>query len=316
MSGIVYNLIIFHVPEAQSIGDFMTIRNLMARVAPDIDVLIVSPEIAVAPDFWSRTAERPTLLFAPLGPPLARPVDPAIRGARACGQRLGKLAEVELLAKAGILVPRTEKIVPDTKLDEREWGPLVVVKPNTSSGGKGVRLERTKDVRWFDPRIYPRKDPRRGADMLAQQYIDTGPRAWYYRVFTVLGRAIYSNISMSDEEDIVPDVVNSKSIDSKIAPNKGLRTITMSNDEEVISLGETVHRKFPLVPSMGIDIIRERETGRLFVLEINTGGMTWHLSSSLGISQQKMYGVDYYGQFDALQRIADALIEATRKFAV
>jgi len=66
---------------------------------------------------------------------------------------------------------------------------------------------------------------------------------------------------------------------------------------------------------MGIDIIRDKDTGRLFALEFNSGGRVWHLSSHHGLEHQHEFGLDYYGQFNALDTITDALIEATRNLA-
>lgn len=54
---------------------------------------------------------------------------------------------------------------------------------------------------------------------------------------------------------------------------------------------------------------------RLFVLEYNSTGRIWHLSSEHGVGQQQDHGVDCYGQFDALNTIADALIDVTRQRA-
>jgi len=305
-----YNLILFHIP--QCISDFWTVKNMMAGQAPDIEVHCIARGDTVAPDFWSRVGERPTLLFSPLKIPASQ----GVRGTRMDNTLIGKLAEMEMLAKAGVPIPPAEKIVPDTMLDESEWGSFVVVKPDTSGGGKGVRLERTKDVRWFDPRIYPANDPRRGTDMLAQRYVYTGPHGQCYRVFTVLGRVIYSIVSTATIETPRPDPANKDATDIGIAVNKNNRIIKHNYDEEVLALGESVHHKFPRFPSLGIDIIREYETGRLFVLELNSGGGTWHLSTQFGLHQQRTHGLVHYGQFNALQRITDALIETTRKLAV
>jgi len=306
-----YNLILFHAP--QCISDFWTIKNMMAGQAPDIEVHCIARGDTVAPDFWSGVAERPTLLFSPLE---KIPVDHAVRGTQMHNTLLGKLAEMEMLAKAGVPILRTEKIVPDIVLDESEWGPFVVVKPDTTFGGKGVRLERTKEVRWFDPKIYPRNDSRRGTNMLVQRYVYTGLYAQCYRVFTVLGRVIYSIVSIATEVTPRPDPANKDATDIRIAVNRDKRVIKENYDEEVLALAESVHLKFPSLPSLGIDIIREHETGRLFVLEINAGGGTWHLSTQHGLMHQRTCGLDLYGQFNALQRITDALIDTTRKLAV
>jgi hypothetical protein len=70
---------------------------------------------------------------------------------------------------------------------------------------------------------------------------------------------------------------------------------------------------FVRVPCLGIDIIRERRTGELYVLEVNPGGNVWQLSSNFtktNWSEKDRAGA--YAQFDALDLAADLLIERTR----
>jgi glutathione synthase/RimK-type ligase-like ATP-grasp enzyme len=256
-------------------------------------------------------AARPTLLFSPQHLNL----DASIRGARIVSTPLGKLGEAELLSKEGLPVPRARKIEQNMVLDEKEWGPFVVVKPNNMAGGLGISLERTGEVRWVDPHLLPDGDPRRDT-MLAQQYVNTGAYLQCYRVFTVLGRVIYAIVSTATEALRIPDPAGKGPLNLQIAANGVKRIISQSDDHEVISLAARVHAKFPKLPNLGIDIVREQETGRLFILEINSRGTTWHLSSGHGLMHQRTYGLNFYGQFNALQTITEALIDATRKFAV
>jgi len=307
-----YNLIIFHTPTAEHISDFLTIRNMMAGRAPDIDVHIISRDTTIPPDFWTRAAELPTLIFSPL--PIK--LDPSIRGARMMSKYLPKLEELELFAKAGFPVPRTKKIMPETVLDESEWGPFVVVKPNEGRGGRDIRLRRTKDVRYFNPMYWPKRDPRHGIDMLAQQYVNTGPYSRSYRVFTVLGRIIYAITTTATQALPSPDPLSQEDTDINVTANGVERILELSSDQEVISLAESIHRSFPHIPTMGIDIIREHGTGKLFVLEMNSRGVTWHLSSDHGLFYQRKDGLNLYGQFNGLKVIAEALTDFTRRLAV
>jgi hypothetical protein len=89
------------------------------------------------------------------------------------------------------------------------------------------------------------------------------------------------------------------------------------DDEELVTLAERAHRlAFPDYPFLGFDLVRDAETGEAFVLEANTGGAVWHLSSKAGISLQKQHGLDLYRQFGALDRAAEGLVEVTRRRAV
>ena len=80
-------------------------------------------------------------------------------------------------------------------------------------------------------------------------------------------------------------------------------------------MGERAHEAFPECPVLGVDIIRESQTGRLYVLEVNPHGAVWHLSSPLSRKMDPNHVRDLYAQFNALDRAADILIEKARSAA-
>ena len=85
----------------------------------------------------------------------------------------------------------------------------------------------------------------------------------------------------------------------------------LANDQEILELGERVHRRFPMIPVLGQDIVRDIDTQELYVLELNTSGWTWHLSSNFGNRFRIQFKLDYYGQFNALEKITRALARST-----
>ncbi len=306
-----FNLVIYHRQHFQQIADFLTVRNMMIGRAPDIDVHIISQGATVPADFWPRLAERPTLIFSPLPVDL----DATARGARLVGHVQRKLKDIELLTGAGFPVPRTVRLLPDTVIDADRWGPFTVLKPIRSRAGEGVRLVRTRDVRWRDPISWPKEDPRHGKDLMAQQYVHPGPHSANFRVFSVLGRPLYSIRTMSTQKLPELDPEGRDPVELDVAANGAERKVELNFDEEVISLARAIHARLPQFPVMGLDIIRRHETGELFVLEINPGDV-WHLSSNYGLRQQRQYGLDYYNQFNALRILTEAFIDATRRLAV
>jgi hypothetical protein len=90
---------------------------------------------------------------------------------------------------------------------------------------------------------------------------------------------------------------------------------SICNDPEIVALGERAHEAFPECPVLGVDIIRDVQTGRLFVLEVNPHGAVWHLSSSYAKKVAPEYVRARYAQFNALDRAADLLIQKTRSHA-
>jgi hypothetical protein len=305
------NLVLVHTPKLQGREDFEAIRATLAERAPDIEVFIVLNNIPNSTT-TRQAALRPTLIFSPV--PL-RSFAPR-RGKVLAGQSLGKWAEIERMAAGGISVPRSVLLQPGMTFDPAEWGPYMVVKPRRGKQGRGVRLHRTRDVRWRDPRSFPLDDPRHGVDLIAQQFIDTGPHTQHFRVMTVLGRTGYSSTSRwSAPRDFALDPDGSDPVDHIIASNTGERTFALAYDKDVLAFGERIAGVFPDVPVLGIDIVREARSGRLYALEVNAGGATWHFSSDYGLDVQRRRNANFAGQFDALNVIADAMIETTRRLA-
>lgn len=307
-----YNLIIIQVPKRQQLSDFLTIRNMMYGRATDIDVHVLSVAEPPPAGFWPKMAERPSLIFSPIPVPL----DPRLRGARLMAAKIPKSEELRRLRIAGLPVPETLPITPDLRLDAGKWGPFTVIKPDVGYRGRGVALKRTRFVRWTDTSRLPEDDPRRGRLMLAQRYIHTGSRTCCYRVMTVLGRIIYAMRSLASADAPRLDPDGADDFELEVAANGVARRLDLIEDTDILALAHAVAAKLTYVPVFGIDIIREEGTGRLYVLELNSSGRTWHLSSDHGLGHQRDHGLDYYGQFDALGQITDALIEATRKLAV
>ena len=89
----------------------------------------------------------------------------------------------------------------------------------------------------------------------------------------------------------------------------GGRVRSICDDTEIIALGEHAHQAFPECPLLGVDIIRESQSGRLYVLEVNPHGAVWHLSSPLAKSMDPEHVRKLYAQFNALDRAAEVMIE-------
>jgi len=84
----------------------------------------------------------------------------------------------------------------------------------------------------------------------------------------------------------------------------------------VLELAARSHAVFPTIPSLGIDILRDEATGKLHLIEINPSGNSWLLCGTTGRSMQEQFGLNFHEQFGALDIIAEASIEATRRLAV
>lgn len=306
-----YNLVLVHHPDRQSASDFLTIRNMMVGPAPDIDVHVLSLATPPPANFWPTMAKRPTLIFSFA----STRIDPMARGRRIVSLAINKMEEINLMKAAGFAVPEARLISPGLTLDEAEWGPFTVVKPNRGIRGRGVRLVRTRDLGWVDTAKLPTDHPHFEHELVAQRYVETGPYVACYRVMTLLGRPIYCVTSTATERLPEFDSAGSEALNVPVAANGMKRKMALCHDEDVIELATSLHAALPHLPVMGVDIIREYATGRLYLLEFNSHGFVWHLSSKLGYSQQRDNGINFYSQFHALETMAEALAEATRALA-
>ena len=300
------NLIIVHTPRRQALDDFTGVKTLIAERAPEIDVFILANRHRHSV-MRRQAATRPTLVFCPFPMSEFSPV----RGKIYADRRFTKIEEQQRLAAAGLPVPRTSGTVAQVASDP-SWGQFVVVKPALYSvQGRNVVLVRRIDL----PRLGSNSATPASVErqLLVQEFIDTGPFAESHRVMTVLGRPVYSIVSRSltarpelsaDDQTVLP-----------IASNAGPRALELNFEKDVIDLAREASRAFAELPVLGVDVIREASTGRLFVLEVNPGVGAWHISSTYAEAQRREFNLDLHGQFGALDIIADALIDVTRREA-
>lgn len=312
--GAVRNLILVHRAGSQDIEDFRRIRDLITDRAPDIEVFIASTGSPCAVT-RRRASRRPTLVFSPT--PLFK-FEPA-RGRIYCGQTMSKAEQIRLLKAAGIPIPETVVLERYTRLDPTTWGEFTILKPDLGSVGIGVSLERTKDVLWIDPFSRPENDSRHGVLMLAQKFVDAtdqSGRQYEYRVLTLFARPLYSLMGATElPRQSMAEIVDE--FGGKIAFNrKGLkRELRLVAEGDVLDLARRAAQALGEVPCLGLDIVRERSTGQLYVLEANPGGNIWHLSSIFTPYYPQAVREGIYTQFAALETAAEALIAKTREEA-
>jgi glutathione synthase/RimK-type ligase-like ATP-grasp enzyme len=197
-------------------------------------------------------------------------------------------------------------------MDPERWGQYAVVKPLRGSMGRNVYLVPTTQViaRYAELTLNETRE------MVVQPYIEHSENGYptEYRVLTLFGKVLYSarnswGMPRRPLEEIAADP------NGIIASNDKHfgRVRTVSTDPDVIRLGERAHMAFPQVPVLGVDVVREAGTGALYAMEVNPAGDTWHLSSLLTKNFfTPEHTQELYAQFNALDRVAQLLIEKTR----
>lgn len=297
------NLVLVHWPERQSPEDLQDVARRIEARDPSIRVTIVETK---ARDRLAalRLAMRPTIGVSFMPVRHFR----LLRGRMYQGEDLPKSIQYRRYREAGVPVPDWHEIGPDTALDPGEWGAYVVVKPDLSKKGAGIQIKRTGRVRH-------KAD---GEPMLAQKFVYTGRWANHTRVVTLFGRALLQmHVEISHDFRPLESRFAFRGADgvggAPIVSNKKSSAYSLTDDPATVELGERAHAAFPDIPLLGHDIVRDAETGELFVLESNTRGDVWLFSSGVGRDIQRRNGFDFYPQFDGLERAADALVAQVRR---
>jgi hypothetical protein len=188
-------------------------------------------------------------------------------------------------------------------------GSHVLVKPAMIgvSHGEGVKLMRTEAALKAAPSL---------GDVFLQRFIDTGLYPAAYRVDSIFGRPVSANTKKSTIARTSLDASDEELANSISRPHFSRMTMTLCYEEDVLALTSAAYEAIPEVPFQACDIIREENTGVLYVLEVNPGGNTWVFSNAFTARMtQALGGYDITQQFNAFETIADALIEKTRSEA-
>jgi len=293
-------------------ADFEAIAGYIA----DLDPQIVT-RVAVGAD--AAAAQAVDLAGLPtLSVSLDRRPDAGLPGRVFACRHIIKTAQLRQYAEANLPFPRSVAFRWGLALDPRVWGPLLVMKPldpHVTSRGI-VHLIPTMVLPQLKPSNFAKSHPIHATPMLVQAFIDTGPRPSHYRVLTLFGEPLYAVEHVMDEDrpslDSSPDVL----LSANIATNGGSRTRSMLNDPEVLAFAGRMSRALPAIPLQGIDIMREQSSGKLYAIENNTGGNTWHFSSRMGEQLRDQLGRDtLINQFDAFRTAARVLVKAVAEYA-
>jgi hypothetical protein len=323
------NLIIIH-RGPDYVRDFEEIEKKILAIDPGISVFCVDIQTSrvVPDDAWKR----PTLTVA-LQTPFRADIK---RGPVLRNRQLHKPWQHRVLLEAGLPSPPTIRYLPGMKLDPIMFGEYVVIKPinpNLASHGRGIQLFRRTKLETMAITDFPRDHVihRDRHGYIVQRFIDTGPFLAVYRVLTLFGVPL----SCWFAKDRLPQPAYGGSDEEierrRVTSNSGnFRVRSPCSDADVIALGARVGEAFPDIPLLGLDIIREDRTGKLFVIEGNPGGNVWHFSSSITtVVRQQMGGLSLVGakkaeligrqmlidQFGAFDRAAEVLVKKTNELA-
>jgi len=294
-------LLLVSSPTANTQADFEQLAHWIGERDADVEVHVVNDVIGA--DLAANAGDLPTLTVSP-GP--LKKLRPR-RGPVRQGQHVAKSVEYRALEAIGVPVPRWTRLLPGETPDLASLGEYVVTKPEFGARGAEVRIERSVDARWSPPRTELAEafggpfNPR-----LAQAFVYTGAWPHSYRVATLFGRALWSiRIEASHARAPLRDRADFHG-QSIVSSGQGCR-FELSNDAAVLALAERASTALPRVPVLGIDILRDAESGQLFVVELNSLGYSWHFSSPSGMRFQAEFGFSLESQFEGRRKAAELL---------
>lgn len=316
-----FNLILSYDSRFMGSKDMRRIEGIIIERAPDISVFI-TPSNSSSIRTAKRAEKRPTLIvsMSPLEGFKPR------RGKIHCGQAISKIDQMKLLSEAGVPIPDWKLIRRGTKFDRKEWGETLILKPTSSSAaqGRGIQHVKTDNVAFIPPEKFPPRHVAQDWPMIGQRFIDTGQYPSEYRVLCFFGKPLYAIRRQSSE--IRPPAKDYYDLEDPrdLGNYKRLKKFGFSDEvgethytyeEEALELASQVYNAFPHAPLHGVDLVREENTGKLYVLEINPRGFTWHFSSANSDRFPLIDGMKREDQFDAFSVAANELIDRTRNEA-
>jgi hypothetical protein len=246
-----------------------------------------------------------------------------------------KLVQQEIFRRNGIATPPAMPFRFGMKLDPILFGEFVVLKTanlNLTSKGANLHLFRRSRAQEITSADFPSGHPlRRHPDSyLVQRFIDTGSNPAYYRAAVFMNRILYVWHTVIEEARpplSAPDHMLEQAV---IDIKGGTMRRKLVTHEPVLEAARKAAAAFPDVPLLAIDLVVQQDSGKIWVLEVNAGGNSWHFSSSYGKGLRRNFGLEagadeasaeemgrlqLIGQFNAFDVAAEALVSRTISLA-
>ena len=307
-------LIVVHREE--SADDFREIAMRIKKLDPTICG-------AMAPEYISEEMLPPHFLALPLlvvylvNPPASNAEQGIICNAtNLTVENLNKIQEYDHFKKHNIPCLPIENFQWGMELDPAIYGDWVVLKPaNIQSTGQDINMVPTKLIPKLTLADFPVEHLIHKDDYLVQKFVKCGKNPTHYRALVFLGDVILS--FKAEQKSSYPNftsVLNTLLRTSVASNMQDHRNISLIIDGEMNELAKKVSKTLPDYPLLGIDVMRDEETSKLYVIEINGGGNTWAFSSEMAqklrlqVSREAL--VEQYAAWDVA---AEALVMKTNE---
>ena len=307
------SLIVIHRKESAS--DFEEIGRRIRELDPTIAVAMISEFLdpGARPNSFFQ---RPLLAVYLVNPP---PKDFKHSAGKLAVEQMTKLEEYEYFKTHKIPCLPIEEFNWGMELDSAIYGDWVVLKPKIiQSSGQHVNMLPIDAIPHLKPDDFPEDHYIHQDQYYVQQLLKTGTRPFHYRSMIFLGEILYSATNESFISYPSPTTNIETLLKTSIASNNHHnRERKIVIDERKNKFALEVAKEFSNHPILGIDIIEDLETKKLYVLEINAGGNGWHFSSAAAanIPGHEAQRSELLEQYHAFDTAAEALVRKTHELA-
>jgi hypothetical protein len=152
--------------------------------------------------------------------------------------------------------------------------------------------------------------------MIIQRFIYTGLWPTSYRVNVLFGCVLYAlKLQARTDRPPLQGPADFRSFSRQqgvsIVSNARDSRMELCFDHSIIRLGERAHEAFPDIPLLGVDILKEEASGKLYVIEVNSLGYNWNFTSR----ERSEWAVNVESQFDGVRKAGYVLAENTQLLA-
>lgn len=177
-----------------------------------------------------------------------------------------------------------------------------------TSKGLGIQVFRRQKLESVTEAYFPPSHPIRWSakGYIVQRFVHTGPYPLNYRATTFLGDVL--TLEKFEGKSATPPLTSpDDEIERADFTTKNDRKFSFADEADVMDMARNVARAFAGVPLLGVDIIKDMQ-GRMYVVEVNAGGNTWHYSSRMWEADRVAHPEYYeemktqFGAFDIAAR--------------
>jgi hypothetical protein len=299
------NLVLLFTPGVLDVEDYKKIALRVREVDSGISVFIHEDRVPDG-DLVDRLARYRTLVFSPMQ------VNAFLvkRGRVYAGRPMHKSEQLLRLQLAGVPVPEWAMLDRGKRFDPQQWGEYVVVKPEISSGARGVEIVRTSQLNDYGARA-----PQyvRGQNNFLAQRVIYNTRFSKIRIQTLFDEILFAR-RFRFPEPIRFDHDNAMRDYQQLFITENTRAEDFDS-ADVFALAKRCIDTFDGVAMLGLDVLLD-EADQPFFIEANPGGYTWHISSALVGQKLRARGTFLERQFGALELAGDVLARRARKEAI